>query len=142
VKSLLDKAQSERIVAAIGEAEKRTSGEIRVHLHHKKVEDPIAAGRAVFEKLGMAGTELRNGVLIFVAPRSKNFAILGDSGIHAKCGDDFWSAVAEKMSDHFGRGEFAEGIAQAVAEAGEQLGRHFPRARDDVNELPDEIDEG
>jgi len=142
MKRLFGREENERIVAAIGEAERLTSGEIRVHLHHRKVSDPIAAAREVFERLGMAGTADRNGVLVFVAPRSRNFAILGDSGIHEKCGDDFWNAIAGGMAERFRNGEFAEGVVEAVRAAGQALGEHFPHAADDVNELPDEIDEG
>ena len=140
--SFLERIDHDRIVAAIADAEKKTSGEIRVHLHHRPVRDPIAAGAKVFEKLGMTRTAERNGVLVFVAPRSKNFAILGDSGIHEKCGDDFWIRAAAAMGGHFQNGNFTEGIAGTIENLGNALAAHFPRRADDADEISNEIDEG
>jgi uncharacterized membrane protein len=142
MKSFIERVDHERIVAAIAAAEKRTSGEIRVHLHHRGVSDPIAAGKRVFEKLGMTKTAEKNGVLIFVAPRSKNFAILGDAGIHEKCGDDFWKDAAAQMTEHFRKGDFSEGIVATIEKLGEALAGHFPAATEKTNQLSDEIDEG
>ena len=142
MKSLLRAEDHERIVEAIADAEKKTSGQIRVHLHHRSVRDPIEAGKKVFEKLGMTATAEKNGVLIFVAPRSKNFAILGDSGIHEKCGEGFWREAAAAMADHFGRGDFAGGIVATVSTIGDALAAHFPRKAAGADELPNEVDEG
>ncbi len=142
MKGLLEAGDHERIIRAIANAEAKSSGQIRVHLHNRSVGDPIEAGRRVFQKLGMTATAEKNGVLIFVAPRSRNFAILGDSGIHEKCGADFWNDAAAVMSDHFRKGDFAGGIVAAVEKAGDVLAAHFPRGERNVNELPDEIDEG
>jgi uncharacterized membrane protein len=141
MKSLLQAADHERIVAAIAEAEKRSSGQIRVHLHHRSVRDPMAAAKTVFERLGMTKTAEKNGALVFVAPKSRNFAILGDSGIHEKCGDGFWREAADAMSAHFRRGDFAGGIVATIGKLGDALAAHFPRREGTVNELPDEIDE-
>ena len=140
--NLFSKIDHDRVVAAIAAAEKATSGEIRVHLHHRRVADPREAGGRVFEKLGMTGTKHRNAVLIFVAPRSRNFAILGDAGIHEKCGDDFWKRAAESLSAHFRGGRFTEGLVETIEELGRILAAHFPRAAEDRDELTDEIDEG
>jgi len=142
MKSLLGPADHDRIVAAIARAESATSGQIRVHLHHRAVRDPIAAAKTVFEKLGMTKTAEKNGAMIFVAPLSKNFAILGDSGIHERCGDDFWSEAAAAMSGHFQRGDFPGGIVATIEKLGQALASHFPRREGSVNELPDEVDEG
>ena len=141
MKSFFDKIDHDRIVAAIAAAEKRSSGEIRVHLHHRRVSDPQEAGKRVFEKLGMTNTRHRNAVLIFVAPRSRNFAILGDSGIHENCGDDFWKKAAEDLSAHFRDGKFTDGLVATIEHLGNVLAARFPREEDDRDELPDEIDE-
>ena len=69
----------------------------------------------------------RNGVLIFVAPRSHKFAVIGDAGVHAKCGDEFWQKLAEAMTGYFRKSEFTEGIIHGVKKAGELLAEHFPR---------------
>ena len=137
----LSKLDSDRIVAAIADAEKKCSGEIRVHVTRRKPEDLEARARRRFELLGMARTAERNGVLFYVAPGLRRFQILGDSGIHEKVGDSFWKETAAGMEEHFRRGDFTEGLVHGIAKAGAHLAEHFPRAAGDVNELPDEVTE-
>jgi len=132
---------SDRIVAAIAAAEKGTSGEIRVHLTRHAPKDLEARALRRFHLLGMTKTAERNGVLIYIAPRARVFRILGDVAIHEKCGDDFWKEVAAVMEERFRRGELTEGVVAGVERVGVVLGRHFPRAKKDKNELPDTITE-
>jgi uncharacterized membrane protein len=127
------------IVAAIRAAEQKTSGEIRVFISDKAVTDPVAAAQEQFTRLGMTQTRDRNGVLIFLAPGSRQFAVIGDSGVHARCGAAFWEELTRSMSEQFRAGDFTAGIVQGISRAGELLGQHFPRRPDDHNELPDRI---
>jgi uncharacterized membrane protein len=87
----------------------------------------------------MHQTKHRNAVLIFVAPRSRTFAAIGDEAVHARCGDDFWRELADAMTAYFKRGDFTEGLVHGISRAGELLAAHFPREPDDRNELPDEV---
>lgn len=130
----------ERIVAAIGEAEKQTSGEIRVHVQPRAGDDIRKYAEKTFERLGMVRTALRNGVLLFIASEDQRFVILGDSGINEKVPAGFWDDIAAKLTIRFQAGQFTEGVVDAIRSAGENLGRYFPRSSGDVNELPDEID--
>ena len=139
MRHFIDKLRDEEIVAAIRAAEVLTSGEIRVFVTHHRVNEPLAAAQKEFVRLGMTKTSEHNGVLIYVAPLSRKFAIIGDSAVHAQCGDAFWSEVATEMTAHFKREQFTEGVVQAVHKAGELLARHFPRGTDDRNELPDGV---
>jgi uncharacterized membrane protein len=132
---------AERIVGAIAKAEKETSGEIRVHVTTHKAEDLARRAWRRFHLLGMDGTKERNGVLIYVAPRIRRFHILGDVGIHEKCGSDFWKEVAAAMEGRFRSGDFTGAVVEGIERAGDVLARHFPRAADDRNELPDEVTE-
>ena len=127
------------IVEAIRKAEKKTSGEIRVFITRKAEPDPVTAAQAHFVAMGMEKTRERNGVLIFVSPQSRNFAVVGDTAVHARCGEAFWNELAHEMSAHFRKSEFTTGIINTVRKAGDLLARHFPRRPDDVNELPDEV---
>ncbi len=131
-----------KVVAAIAAAEQKTSGEIRVLVARQAAADAVAAAEAHFERLGMTATKERNGVLIFIAPASRNFAVIGDSGVHEKCGESFWKLLAAAMELHFKRGEFTEGLVHGIEKAGALLAENFPRGDDDRNELPDEIEEG
>jgi uncharacterized membrane protein len=141
-KAFLGQLDHERIVAAIREAEGRSRGEVRVHVSSQKVDDPQKAARAQFEKLGMTETAERNGVLIYVAPASQNFAVIGDRGIDEHCGPAFWTAVAEAMQDDFRHGRFTDGLVKGVARTGQALAEKFPRTETaDRNELADDVSE-
>jgi uncharacterized membrane protein len=128
-----------RIVEAIREAEARSSGEVRVYVSDGPADDPVAAAREQFARMGMHATAARNGVLIFVAPRSRNFAIVGDDAVHARCGASFWRDVADAMSRHFAIDHPTEAIVLGIRKAGELLANHFPCRPDDRNELPNEV---
>jgi len=128
------------IVAAIRAAEQKTSGELRVFISDKNIVDPVAAAQEQFAHLGMAKTRDRNAVLIYLAPGPRKFAVIGDTGVHARCGEVFWQELARTMTEHFRRAEFTEGIVQGIKRAGELLAEHFPRRPDDTNELPDRVE--
>ena len=138
---LQPKIDHARIVAAIGDAEGRTSGEIRVVISRRTTADAVAAAKIQFERLGMTGTAARNGGLIFLAPRSRSFAVIGDTGVHEKCGDAFWTELAAAMTEHFKRGDFTAGLVLGIARAGALLAENFPRQTDDRNELPNSVEE-
>ena len=132
---------SDRIVAAIAAAETKSSAQLRVHVTRHVPKDLEARALRRFHKLGMEKTAHRNGVLMYIAPRARQFRILGDVAIHEKCGDDFWKNVASAMEGHFRKGEFTEGVVRGVERLGEALALHFPRSGTDRDELPNTIDE-
>lgn len=131
-----------QITNAIRTAESNTSGEIRVHIEKHCKEDVLDRAAFIFEKLKMHKTELRNGVLFYLAIEDHKFAILGDSGINQKVPDNFWEEIKEEMARNFREGNFTEGLSSGIRKAGEQLKQHFPYQQDDVNELSDEISFG
>ena len=127
---------------AIKEAERITSGEIRVFADDKCKGEVLDRAALVFQKLGMHRTKDRNGVLIYLSVFDHKFAIIGDAGIHAKVPDDFWEKIKDAMKNYFEKGEFANGLTYGISEAGKALSEFFPRAKDDRNELPDHIEFG
>jgi uncharacterized membrane protein len=132
----------ERIKTAIGEAERHTSGEIRVSIAPFFWGSVEAAARMAFERLGMRATRDRNAILFFVVPSRRRFTVLGDEGIHAKVGPDFWKTVVAAMEGPFRKGDFTGGLVQGIAAVGHELGAHFPFEKADVNELPNDVDLG
>ncbi|MDD5705920.1 MAG: TPM domain-containing protein [Kiritimatiellae bacterium] len=138
----LDAVGRKRIRASIAAAERLTSGEIRVRLQPHCSGDPRADAERWFEKLGMTRTAARNGALIFVAWKDRQFAIVGDAGIHAEVGADFWRQTADTMAAHFAKGDFTSGLEAGVAALGKALASRFPRQSDDRNELSNDISEG
>lgn len=131
--------QKSRIEAAIGEAEKLTSGEIRLHIDKTCKGEVLDCAAAVFHKLGMDKTELHNGVLFYLSIDDHKFAVIGDKGINETVPAGFWDNIYQHIVTHFRKGEFTEGLCWAILEAGEQLVAHFPIAHDDTNELSNEI---
>jgi uncharacterized membrane protein len=139
-KEFLENLDQKRIVAAIADAEKQTSGEVRVHVQPKVTGGELRnVAERTFERLGMTKTALRNGVLLFIASEENRFVILGDQGINDKVPAGFWDDIAAKLTIRFRNGEFTDGIVDAVTAAGAQLREYFPRAADDVDELSNEI---
>ena len=132
-----------QILAAIQEAEKNTSGEIRVHIESNCKGDVLDRATEVFAELRMHQTKLRNGVLFYVALKDHQFAVLGDAGINAIVPDNFWEDVTAEVIRNFKMKEYAQGMAKGILMAGEQLKAHFPyNAGGDVNELSDDISFG
>jgi uncharacterized membrane protein len=141
-KEFFDGLDRPAIVAAIGRAEAKSFGEIRVHLHHGAVKDARAEAEKAFAKLGMSKTLRGTGCLVFIAPDSRAFAVIGGSGIHGKEGDTLWAEARDAARARFAEGKFTEGIVAAVDRLGDALAVHFPKAGGaDTNELPDEVSE-
>jgi len=133
------KEQQEQIRNAIKEAENVTSGEIRIHLETNLTGNALDRAAWIFRRIGMHATRDRNGVLFYFAVRDHKFAIIGDKGINAVVPEDFWVNIKETLIEYFSEGKFAEGLISGISMTGTQLRKHFPRSKDDINELPDEI---
>lgn len=131
-----------RISDAIREAEKRTSGEIQVHLeNHSRKPVPERASE-VFNILQVSRTSRRNGVLFYLAVKDRQFAVLGDYGIDQVVEPGFWDNIKQHMQILFREGKFTDGLCDGIRMAGEQLAKYFPALKDDRNELPDDISFG
>lgn len=123
----LSKEDKDRIVEAIREAEAAGDGHVHVHVKNKISGDVLDEAKKYFHRLKLHRHAKKNGVLIFVAPESRQFAIIGDEGIHRHVGDAFWNQTRDRMAEHFRKGELAAGIVAGVRSAGEKLKNHFPR---------------
>ncbi|SEP79649.1 TPM domain-containing protein [Flavobacterium urocaniciphilum] len=136
----LTKAEEQEIVQAIVEAEKNTSGEIRVHIEENNTKPPVERAQEVFHILKMDATELKNGVLFYICMQTKSFAIIGDQGIDKLVEDDFWDCTKDLVISHFKKGEFKLGLINGILRAGERLKKYFPYDHEnDTNELSNEI---
>ncbi|WP_445716953.1 TPM domain-containing protein [Flavobacterium sp.] len=138
----LSKAEEQEIVQAIVEAEKNTSGEIRVHIEEHSEKSPLERAQEVFFELQMNETQERNGVLFYVCVADKKFAIIGDEGIDKVVASDFWNATKEVVISNFKNKAFKKGLVDGIIKAGESLKEHFPYQSDDTNELSNEISRG
>jgi uncharacterized membrane protein len=131
-----------KIVAAIREAEAHTSGKIRVFVSHHKTNDALGSARQSFKKLKMGRTALHNGVLIFVAPISHQLAVVGDTAVDAKCGEEFWRTVIVAMQPGMKKGDFTGALVHGVEKIGSILAAHFPPDSERKDDLSDAVFEG
>lgn len=140
-KELFNEEDKQLIIEAVRNAEKRTSGEIRVFVESRcRYVDAMDRAADIFFGLKMENTANRNAVLIYVAIKDRQLAVLGDEGIHQKLGQEYWEAEVKKLINNFNKDDFAEGIRQCVTAIGEALYYHFPYDKQtDKNELPDDI---
>ena len=137
--TILNREEDQRVVEAIRQAERNTSGEIKVHIENRCKGDVEQRSLYIFDKLKLNETQLRNGVLIYLAIKDHKFAILGDKGINDVVEDSFWNDVKDLMLNQFKEGHFAEGLEQGIMRCGEKLKAYFPYQSDDINEIPDDI---
>jgi uncharacterized membrane protein len=141
-KNFFTQDQKLAITKAITQSELQTSGEIRLHIDSNCEVNVLDSATVIFRKLKMHKTELRNGVLFYLAVTDKKFAILGDKGINEKVPENFWDNIKELMLDHFKKQQFTEGLCKGIEMAGEKLKTHFPLQSNDTNELTNEISIG
>jgi uncharacterized membrane protein len=139
---MLSQEEQIRLIESISKAELNTSGEIRLHIDKKCPVDVLDRASDVFEELKMHKTELRNGVLFYLAIDDKKFAILGDVGINQKVDKNFWNENKELVLSHFKEGNLVKGLSAGIKMAGEQLQVFFPYQSDDLNELSNQISFG
>ena len=141
-KKLLRVIDQEKVKAAIERAEHQTSGEICVSVAPLFWGSVEKAADKAFVRMGMMHTKQRNGVLFFVVPSRRRFAVLGDQGIHDRVGQEFWDNVAAILSAKFREGDFTGGLVMGIEEVGNQLSKYFPFMEGDKDELPDDVDFG
>jgi uncharacterized membrane protein len=138
---LLRRIDAEKVKQAIIEAEKRTSGEIRVSVSPFFWGNVQRVAERAFDRLGMTRTKDSNAILFFIVPARKRFAVIGANGIHEKVGQDFWHKVVAAMANKFRAGHFTEGLIAGIEQVGESLATYFPYdPASDVNELSDDVD--
>lgn len=142
VEDFLTPEEENEIVRAISQAEKNTSGEIRVHIEDHTEKPPLERAQEVFNFLGMDNTAMRNGVLFYVGVADHTFAIIGDEGIDKMVEEDFWDCTKDTVISHFKEKKYKEGLVTGILRAGERLKQYFPFEQDDANELSNEISKG
>lgn len=135
----LSQQEKEDLKKSIQEAESKSSAEIRVYLEKKCPGDVLDRASFLFKELKMHETLERNGVLIYLAHEDRTFAIIGDSGIHAKLGTNYWEAIKNEMLSFFKEEKVFEGLQLGVEKVGIELVKFFPKSGQDVNELTDDI---
>ena len=114
---------------------------LRFALVPRSVKAQRTRARAVtFFKVGAERrTHGRTGILIYLSTRERRAEIVADEAIAGQVSDEVWGEAMAAMLAQIRAGHLAEGMAAAVERVGAVLAEHFPRAEDDVNELPDRL---
>lgn len=139
IEEFLSEEDEKEVVAAIQKAEKKTSGEIRVHIEKTSNGEIWDRAMEVFHLLKMDNTKEANAVLLYVAIEDRNFVIYGDKGINKVVPPDFWESTKDEIVAEFKKGNFKQGLVNGILKAGEQLQQHFPWSEGNTNELSNKI---
>lgn len=140
-KPFFTEEQNEKIVHAIRDAEMQTSGEVRIFIENRcKYVDALDRAKQLFDNLEMGKTQLRNGVLFYIAIKDRQLAIYADKGIHEAAGPEYWKNSVKDILSVFSKEDVTGGIIASISKIGQALKTHFPYENEiDKNELPDEI---
>ncbi len=141
VKHFLNAVEHGRVHRAIQSAEEGTSANIVVSVSHRKVEDPLAAANLEFRKLRLGARGDKNSLLIFLAPKSQKFAIVGGTALHDKVGQAWWEELVPLLTRHFKAGHFTDGIVATIERAAAALKTHFPASGTDRTGEHDIVEE-
>jgi uncharacterized membrane protein len=139
-KNFLDSIDDRAVVAAIQSAERLTSAEIRLFVSHRPADDVLTTARQKFERLQMHTVGPRGAVMIFVAPVTQTFAVIGDATAHAACGQEFWEELAMILRTHFQKNDFTQGLTLAIERLGGELARKLPSKAGETNSRPDDVE--
>ncbi len=142
LEDFLSTAEEQEIINAIREAERNTSGEIRVHIEKTTEKNALERAKEVFYFLKMDETEQQNGILFYIAVDDHKFSVLGDTGINKAVTEGFWNSIKDIVIQHFSSGNYVKGLQLAITQTGEKLKEFFPHQSRDSNELSDEISLG
>lgn len=139
------KLNKKQIETEIAHQEAQSLGEIRVAFITKRRKATrnisiIELARAKFLELGMNGTHLKTGILLYIDVSRKEFQILADIGINSKISETVWQNITEQLRSNFVKNEYSKGIITAIQAIGDQLKEYFPRNSQKISELDNKIE--
>jgi len=141
LKHFLSALEHDRVHQTIRSAEEGTSGAIILFISHRKAEDPLAAAKHEFQKLRLETATDKNSLLIFLAPKSQRFAIVGGTALHEKVGQAWWDELVALLTRHFKQSRYTDGLVATIEQAGRALKTHFPASASDRTGQRDIIEE-
>ncbi len=114
---------------------------LRMRLTPRIIKAQRVRARALsYFKVGAeARTSGRTGILIYISLAEHVAEIIADEAIHGKVAPGVWGDAMAHLIAEVREGRLADGMIAAVRDVGVILAEHFPRADDDVNELPDRL---
>jgi len=137
--SALPMEQAVRVAEAVADAERTTSGELKVVLTRYCWGPLLHKGEALFRKHKLHETRERNAVMILVVLKNRELLLFGDRGIDEHVEDGFWVETRDAMLTHLRDGRLADGLIDGIGRIGERLAKHFPAGADNPDELSNEV---
>ena len=141
VKHFLNTLEHHRLHQAIRSAEEGTSSDIVVFITRRNVHDPLTVAHNEFRKLHLEAAKDQNSLLIFLAPKSQKFAVVGGPALHEKVGQAWWDELIALLTLHFKAGRFTDGLVAAIEKAAPALKQHFPDSAPDRTGQTDIVEE-
>ena len=141
VKHFLSALEHDRVHQAIRAAEEGASGDIVLFISQRHMEDPLAAANHEFRKLRLETAEDKNSLLIFLAPKSQKFAVVGGAALHEKVGQAWWDELIALLTRHFKESRYTDGLVATIEQAGRALKTHFPASAADRTGQRDIVEE-
>jgi uncharacterized membrane protein len=114
--------------AAVRDASRRTSGEIRVVVLPRHRGSLVKMAEHLARHIRMTSLPDRNGVLILVDPAHRKFLVWGDAAVHERLGPGFFKEAADSISELFRKGDFTGGLKHGIETVGRALAEHYPKA--------------
>ncbi len=141
---LITKENIELLKKKIEAVESKTSGEVRIIIRKKKPffqkMKPIKEiAESEFINLKMQDTKRRNGVLLYICERERQFQIVADIGVNSIVQVTYWNELAVSVSKYFQHKEYFSGLKYLVDEVGNLLAKYFPNEENNQNELSNDI---
>ncbi len=116
-----------RLTAALKDVEHHTRGRVYVYVSHRAVDDPLAQAQRRFDHLGLSQFHHHQPVaLIYIAPRTHKFAILGNAALHERCGDAYWNGLAESFGLALKTGDVTAALLEVLASLKATMLEQFP----------------
>ena len=136
--SLLNLDEIKRLEMKIAAVERMTSAEFKIIICARAWFGIKSKARKLFKKYNLHKTVERNGVLILLVEKDREFLVYGDEGINSRVGERFWLDVKTAMADHFVVGNIATGLSLGLRLLADILVEHFPK-KDEADELSNAI---
>lgn len=114
---------------------------LRLWLTPRTIRNARVRARAVtcFKAGAERRTHGRTGILIYLSMAEHRAEIVADEAITSQVRPEVWGHAMASMIAEIAQGRVADGMIAAIHEVGMVLAEHFPRAENDVNELPDRL---
>jgi uncharacterized membrane protein len=139
IKDIISEYDKGEIVSTLLNSGYRTTGIIRVRFERRSGKDPLSAARNAFQKLNMRNTPELNGILFYISVYDQKLAVLGDDGINAKVGQQFWDTLRDAVTAKFREKQFAIGLIGGINMAAEKLAQFYPDEKIDLKEDPESL---